>query len=84
MSTIGTVPRTICMQMTIVQYEQNVQYMFRARGITTKWRTLTEGNDGRAGSYRAIEEVRGKAMENGEGVEVEKQREWEIQKGGRR
>lgn len=70
--------------MTIVQYEQNVQYIFRARGITTKWRTLTEGNDGRAGSYGAIEEVRGKAMENGEGVEVEKQREWEIQKGGRR
>lgn len=48
--------------------------MFRARGITTKWRTLTEGNDGRAGSYGAIEEVRGKAMENGGGGSRETER----------
>lgn len=27
--------------------------MFRGKGITTKWRTLTEGNDVRAGSCGA-------------------------------
>lgn len=63
--------RAILPQVAAAACTENVRYTFRARGITTKWRTLEQRGDrragGRAGGRRASERARKRKEEGQEG-----------------
>lgn len=73
--------------------ERNVRYMFRARGITTKWRTLESGKreeGGNGGRVRKRERENGRATgvlrgnaARGRGGEVVSERTGREEGGGR-
>lgn len=46
-STVSGISRTVLPQVAATACKGNVRYMFRARGITTKWRTLERQEGGR-------------------------------------
>lgn len=62
--------RAILPQVAAAACTENVRYTFRARGITTKWRTLEQRGDRRAGGRageRASEREKGRRKDRREG-----------------